>query len=217
MTDGAAELENLLKKLTPKGVSCAVLALDTDILPLLPEEARCVSRAVPSRQREFAVGRWTLRLAIAKAGGALPADQPILVGPLREPILPAEIGASLAHSSEFCAAVATMQPELAIGLDIENLSAMRPEGFTDEVQPYRAAEDFGGLLPFVAKEAIYKSQFRFTGQLLGFEDAALVAKGDRLRARFGCGQELRGRWGIAAGHLVAVTWRNAPPASVPND
>lgn len=217
MTEALADLKSMLTQLTPTGVSFAALAMDAQVPPLLAAEARCVSRAVPSRQREFAVGRWALRLAIAKAGADLAIDQPILVGPSREPLLPAAIGVSLAHTAEFCVAIATLQPDLAIGIDIERLNAHRPQGFAQELQPYRARDDLGGLLPFAAKEAVYKSQFRFSRQLLGFQDAALVVRGDHLRARLGCGQELRGRWGLAAGHVIAITWRNAPPASLPSD
>ncbi len=215
MTAGAEALETLARRLLPPGIAVAVLPISAAPAPLLPTEAACVAKAIPRRQHEFALGRTVLRLAIARAGIDLPITQPITARADRAPDLPRDFGASLSHSRDYCIALASRNPNLAPGVDVESLTRTAPEGLPRVVQPYRSGarvDAYDGLLPFSAKEAIYKSQRPHTGKMLGFGDAAMVILPGRFRARFGCGYWLCGGWGLAAGHLLTLSWRSGETA-----
>ena len=217
----AGELAALARALLPPGLVCAVLPLAGSARPLLPAEAACVANAIPRRRHEFAIGRMALRQAIAAAGLALPEATPIPAAADRAPVLPDGIRASLSHSRALCIAVASRDTRLAPGVDIEMLDADLPRDLSAQRRPFRlgpGVDGHGGLLPFSMKEAIYKSQYPETGRFLDFPQAAVVLGPGRMRARLACGAFLSGRWGVAAGHLLVISFRarTDPPASGPS-
>lgn len=204
----ASQLQALADKLAPVGMCCAALPISGQAPALLPDEAACVANAIPRRRHEFAVGRAAIRLALTRAGYDFPADQPIRVRADRRPDLPDDMRVSLSHSSTLCLAVATTDPRLCPGVDIERIDAVQPDDLGKTVSPWRAGSgQSAALLAFSAKEAMFKSQFSESGTMLDFSQAALLIRGDRLRLRFACGAFLSGRWGIRAGHILTLSWR----------
>lgn len=201
-------MQSLAERLLPPGMVCAVSTIDDAVPALLPDEAACVASAVLKRRREFAVGRLVMRRAIRKAGFHLPDDRPIVARPDRSPDLPEGIRASLSHSSELCIAVATTDPHLCPGVDIERMSAKIPDNLGEMVGPVSCKQGmFDPLLAFSAKEALYKSQFPESGEILDFRQAALLVAGQRLRMRLACGRFFSGCWGATSGHLLTLSWR----------
>lgn len=202
------DIEALAERLMPRGIFCAVEPIADHCQALLPAEAVALVRAVPKRRAEFSTGRKALRRAIARAGFDLPRTVALPVGADRRPVLPPGIAVSLSHCADFCIALATTQPALMPGVDLEPVDAELPEGICEIVAPYRVSGlDKAPLLAFCAKEAVYKSQYAESRQMLDFSDVALVADQARFRARLGCGRFLTGRWGLAGGHLLALSWR----------
>ena len=199
-------LRNLARRLMPTGFGCAVLALSQQPEPLLPEESAVIVRAVPKRQREFALGRMALRLAISQAGHDLPASRPIASLGDRRPDLPSGLRASLSHSGDYCIAVAASPDGPWIGVDLEPLARPLPPGLAEVVAPYRMPKD-RPLLAFCVKEAMFKAQFPLTGRMLDFAAVPVVVRGTRARACMG--RRLIGaRWGEAAGYYLAISlWR----------
>ena len=188
-------------------------------LPLFPEEAACIVRAIPKRRREFAAGRWYARRALAQLG--VPAA-PLLPGPDRAPRWPAGVVGSIAHSDTICiAAVAWRERVQALGVDAEPWQPLDAElwpliGTPCELgwlmrQPPRLRGYLARAL-FSAKEATYKCQYPLTGAPLDFPDleVALDPPGGRFTvtfrrspdAGFPAGASLCGALLVHAGHIV---------------
>lgn len=212
MTARAAQaLRDLARHLLPPGHGCAVLPLDQDPAPLLPEEAAAMSRAVPQRRREFALGRMALRAAIRAAGHDLPDTRPIPMRPDRRPDLPPGIHASLSHGGDYCIAVASPPGGASIGVDLEPLTQTRPEGLAQTVTPFRARGGDGAaqdpLLAFCVKEALFKAQYPLTGAMLDFDAVPVVIGPARFRGCLGP-RLIGGRWGQVVGCYLAISrWR----------
>lgn len=201
----ANRLWHAARSILPEDVGCAVVSIGAG--RLLPAEAEAVARAVPRRRAEFAAGRLALRRAIAATGAAFPDDRPILPRTDRRPDLPPDLSVSLAHAGDLCIALASTRAEILLGVDIEPVNAVRPEGFADSLQPIRFRGPPGDVLAaFCAKEALYKRQYQLTERLLGFSDVAVVLAPD---GRFGACVEgvgpMRGRWLRAADYYLAIT------------
>lgn len=205
---GVGALDALARCLLPSGYGCAVLPLTTEPVPLRPEEADAVTRAVPKRRREFALGRMALRAAIREAGHDLPADLPIVARPDRQPDLPRGIRASLTHSGDYCIAIAAPPGGASVGIDLEPCARSLPEGLAEAVMPFRLnGSPFAPLLPFCAKEAMFKAQYPLTGRMLDFREVPAVIGPTRFRACMG-DRLIGGRWGQAAECWLAISlWR----------
>lgn len=157
------------------GVVCA--AVDGDPRNLYPEERSSITRAVPSRQREFASGRAAAREAMARIGVE---RGPVHSGPDRAPIWPSGLVGSISHTRQICIAAVGREKEVgAIGIDVEERLPVGPDLWhsicTTEEHRYlqsQAAEQRGDLVTrlFSAKEAFYKWQYPLTRRLLGFHD-----------------------------------------------
>ena len=206
MIAGEAALRDLALRLMPPGYGCAALSL-CRVPPVLPaSEAAAVAHAVPKRQREFALGRQALRLAIRGAGHDLPEDRPIPPRADRAPDLPGYIRASLSHAGEFAIAIAAPAGGASVGIDIEPVQPL-PDGVAAAIMPYRLPAPGMDTLAFCAKEAMFKAQFPLTGQMPEFGDVPLVVRGARFRACLGH-RLIGGRWGQAAGYWLAISlWR----------
>ncbi|MEP6491989.1 MAG: 4'-phosphopantetheinyl transferase superfamily protein [bacterium] len=148
--------------------------------PLFPDEALTVQDAVASRQREFALGRWCARKALAELG--VPA-QSIPVARYRSPVWPSDVVGSISHCKGFVGAVVARTDCLdALGFDAEQSEPLNadivplvctpPEiawmhTWTDGRELQRAK------LIFSAKEAVHKCMWPRFGELLDFLDVTL--------------------------------------------
>ncbi|KGJ03789.1 4-phosphopantetheinyl transferase [Paracoccus halophilus] len=198
-------MRDLALRLLPQGYGCAVQPLSAAATPLLPEESAAVARAVPKRQREFAVGRMVLRAAIREAGHALPADRPIAARPDRLPDLPRQIRASLSHGGDHCIAIAAPPGGASVGIDLEPISRALPEGLAEMVAPFRlTAVPDDPLLVFSIKEALFKAQYPLTGRMLDFSDVPVAIRDHRFRACLG-NRLIGGLWGRAMGYYLSVS------------
>lgn len=105
--------------LFPSNVA-VVVAGDRERTRLLNEaEQACVADAVESRQREFTAGRNCLHRCLRDLG--LQIHPPILMGKLREPLLPNGYVGTLSHCNGYCvAAVGHARQYLGLGLDVEH-------------------------------------------------------------------------------------------------
>jgi 4'-phosphopantetheinyl transferase EntD len=161
--------------------------------PLYPEEAALVARAVPKRQREFAVVRSCARRAMEKLG--VP-PQPILPGERGAPGWPAGLAGSMTHCDGYCAAALVRAGDLAsLGIDAET-DAPLPEGVLEVVALPGEAERLRRLTEqrpgvhwdrvlFSAKESVYKAWFPLTGRWLDFMEADIeIAPDGGFAARF---------------------------------
>ncbi|WP_395727006.1 4'-phosphopantetheinyl transferase [Nakamurella sp.] len=147
-------------------------------LGLYPGEEAAVSRAVPTRRREFVVARACARQALRRLGAPAGA---IGKGPGGEPQWPADVVGSITHCTGYTAAAVGWQAELStLGIDAEpneplpagvlGLTASAAE--IAQVDSLAAADpkvQWGRLL-FCAKEALYKAWYPVQHRRLGFED-----------------------------------------------
>jgi 4'-phosphopantetheinyl transferase EntD len=133
-------------------------------------EAAAVSRAVPKRRHEYATARWLAHSALRAL------ERPVndlLNGPRREPLWPAGVVGSIAHSDRHAVVLVSRDPQLvAAGIDLEQsgrLSAqLVPRIFT--ARERAALGDVDPTLLFSAKEAVYKLLFPIVRDYVGFHD-----------------------------------------------
>ena len=194
-------LEAALAGLFPPGVAVAAIVIADNDEPAHPDEAAAVARAVPSRPAEFAAGRAAARQAL-RAMGQPPIGIP--AGLSRQPLWPAGISGSIAHSAGI--AVAALRQGAPLGLDVEPDQGLEPD-----LWPIICTPDELAALPimdrghyvrqvFSAKEAAYKAQFPLTGALIGFDAMTVRLTGTGFSARFcrpvggfAAGQDIHGR------------------------
>jgi len=208
----------LLARLLAAPVETRELRSPADESVLLPEEARCVERAIAKRRREFAAGRLCARSAMASLGIA---DFPLLVGDDRFPVWPAEAIGSITHTGDFVgAAVAARSDVAGIGVDVERRGQVEPRLWkqictASEIRwlaalPRAEQPDMATVI-FSAKEAFYKCQYCVSRSWLGFHDATLKVGAGEFSVELlkpvpelaGYASALRGRFEIEAG-LVAT-------------
>ncbi|WP_134680274.1 4'-phosphopantetheinyl transferase family protein [Paracoccus ravus] len=207
MTAQAEALRALALRLLPKGYGVAVLPMAMPTPVLLAAEHEVVARAVPNRRHEFAVGRLSLRLALAEAGQPLDPDRPILPDADRRPDLPLARPASLSHAGRFCIAVASPLGGPSIGVDLEPEDTEPIPGLGQMISPCRMLPQMDPLLGFCVKEAMYKAQFPVTRRMLDFADVPVVIRDRRAKGCLGR-RLIAARWGRAAGHYLAISlWR----------
>ena len=163
---------------------------------LFEEEKTYVTRAIQSRQQEFAAGRSALRDAMAALGHPGAA---ILRRPDRSPIWPAGLVGSLCHSTKgqvggVCvAAMGHAHRFRGLGVDIEPALALDGDLMSRICTPEElhrmeglpeADRHFLGKRIFSAKEAAYKCQFEVTRRIFGFQVLDITFDGDAFTARF---------------------------------
>ncbi len=164
----------------PEGVRTAFATEADDPPPLTVDESSAISGAVESRQREFALGRWCAKQALAELGFF---DLSIPVRSDRSPKWPEGIVGSITHCSGFVgAAVATSVRLEALGFDAEPAEPLDADVLrsicTDaeitwvETQSAPPAADWPKLI-FSAKEAVYKCISASTDGGLDFVDVTL--------------------------------------------
>ena len=192
---------------------------------LLPEELAHTERMVAKRLREFTAGRVCARAALAQLGYDGTA---IGVGAQREPLWPAGVVGSIAHSTVLAAAVvSTDRALLGLGLDLEPDEDLPAEVLERVCRPgeraWLDAQPMAGRLRlartfFSAKEAFFKCVFPRTRTWLEFEDVHVEVDPDgaRFEARVLVSStsaeplppKLRGRIAYDREHVwTAVAWR----------
>jgi 4'-phosphopantetheinyl transferase EntD len=170
----------MLETLFPSAVVVVTASPEMWEAPLHPEEEVSVRRAVPKRRREFAAGRATARLALARLGIE---NFPLVMGPDRLPAWPEGIVGSISHCSGFCgAAVARRQDIVSLGLDVEPAEPLEesllPLIVTDrERNALERAEtafpDLWSRIVFSAKESVYKCLSPLVRRILDFHEVEL--------------------------------------------
>ncbi len=175
-----ATLKGALVRLLPQGVCSAVVSKTETPASLWPAENQAIARAVPERQREFALGRTAIRQALARLHH--PAVE-IPMGSDRAPIWPKGIVGSLTHDQDHCIALVGHAAEFrAIGTDIEGALPLAPALLDTVCLPEEKAWLRGhspqesALLAkriFSAKEAAFKCQYPLTKAMFGFERIAI--------------------------------------------
>jgi 4'-phosphopantetheinyl transferase EntD len=206
-----------LRAILPASVSVATSRTNIADVPLFPEEAAAVERAVEQRRREFATGRACARAALEQLGLS---RQPIPTGSRGEPRWPAGIVGSITHCDGFRAcAVARQTDLLTIGIDAEPHRPLPDRiladvAFGDELALVQRLGDAAPRVHwdrvlFSAKESVYKAWFTLTGRQLGFEDAALAI--DALEGTFAAclrpeeePRRLSGRWAVESGIVLTA-------------
>lgn len=173
----------MIVELFPPGVVAVVATEAMWSARLHPEEEACVARATAKRRREFAAGRACARSALAHLG--LP-DAPLGRNEDRTPRWPAGVVGSIAHCTDYCAAVVARQEHVAgLGLDVEVNGRVRQALLArictaaerdalvrlGQVQG-QGAIDWATVL-FSAKESTYKCYYPLTRVPLGFHDVQI--------------------------------------------
>ncbi|HEY8154146.1 MAG TPA: 4'-phosphopantetheinyl transferase superfamily protein [Myxococcota bacterium] len=185
-----SEAARAIRALFPESVVALTAAEDAGSEPaaLLPEEAACIVRAGAKRRREFAAGRSTARLALARLGVE---GFPLLADADRVPRWPEGVVGSISHCAGCCAVVVARRGRiLSLGLDVERADPLEDEILTRICTPRereRAARqappagiDWGKLV-FSAKESAYKCYFPLARTLLGFQDMEIDFSPDATR------------------------------------
>lgn len=209
-----------LEGLLSQDVQVASASIEDHRSTLFPEELDGLSQASPSRQHEFATGRWLAHALLREQGER---DVAIPRNADRTPRWPVGWVGSITHSGTACAvAVARASVRLGIGIDLEPDRAVKPGlermiCFGDELA-WIAAEGEGEVgrrcrLVFSAKEAVYKAFHPRSRRVWRFAEVALeidLARGDfeaRLPADAGPAS-IAGRILRRGGWIVAgVEWR----------
>ena len=170
----------MIEELLPSGVATAELSGDAADSAVLPEEEASVAKAVPSRRREFATGRWCARKAM-EAAGIPPVAIPS--GADRAPVWPDGVIGSITHCTGYRAAAVTRSGQLAsLGIDAEP-NAPVPAGVLPLVSlpgelPSGDPSIAWDRLLFSAKESVYKAWYPIERRWLGFEQARIEFTAD---------------------------------------
>jgi enterobactin synthetase component D len=143
-----------------------------------------LGRAVNKRKAEFLCGRFLAALALEYLGGP---QVDIGSGEDRQPLWPATFNGSLSHSNDRAACLLSPNPELALGIDIENLltdaSARNiASSVIDAAECAMLMADPVGLGPgltaaFSAKEALFKALYPRVRSYFDFHAARLCHLG----------------------------------------
>jgi len=188
----------LVSGLVPPGVAAADLDDDGQPVALHPLEAGHVAGAVETRRRDFALGRYCARAALAGLG----LDGVVIGRDGRgRPLWPAGFVGSITHTRTYAAAVAAPQDRfLSVGVDAERsggiTDAMLPMLFDDAERRWLQAFDGADRTPwatvlFSAKEATFKAWNMATNKPLAFRDLHIDIEPDQFIVR----QEAAGDWG----------------------
>ena len=178
--------------------------VEGDEATLSPEEAGSLPRPVEQR-RASGAARIVARELLAKLGVARAA---IVRSASGAPRWPQGIVGSLAHDAMVAvAAVASKRDVTALGIDIEPARRLDPDLLDIVLSPaerLRISDDpFGGMLYFLAKEAVYKAVHPLDGKFLEHHEVLVDLK--TLKAELRNGRVLDLRFAIST-HLVAVAY-----------
>ena len=167
----------ILRSLFPHGVVMDHGWREDGAVSLYREEQACIRHAGPRRQREFAMGRFCARHALARMGIR---GFPLVRGRQGQPLWPPGVVGSISHTDDYCvAAVAWQHVVQSLGVDIEKVQSLTasvresictPQESTWIEELPRSRRDWGTLLIFSAKECFFKCVQPLTGCWWEFKD-----------------------------------------------
>jgi 4'-phosphopantetheinyl transferase EntD len=177
-------------------------------IALHPREAAHIAGAGDVRRRDFALGRFCARAALARLGYA---NAVIARQQNGAPVWPAGIVGSITHTKGYAAAMAGNAHDfLGVGIDAERIGGVTedlfPRLFTVRERAALAALDGdarhqAATVFFSAKESFFKAGF--SGPQLSFRAIEIEVEGDALLAN-----GRRGRFAAGDGLVLTVL---APP------
>ena len=154
----------MIEALLPPGAFGVEMRDAGQDVPLHPQEAVLIAKAVDKRKREFALGRACARAALAHLDIEATA---ILRAADGAPLWPAGVVGSITHTNGYaCAVVGPSSRFAAMGVDAERIGGvgddLLPRLFDDEEQARLMAMDaderrVAATLGFSAKEACFKA------------------------------------------------------------
>ena len=221
MSSPAKATCNLVRQLLPDCVVVVEGPIAGEPNSLWPEEVAFVEKAVEKRRKEFACGRDFARRCFCALGvppGPLPANSN------RSPRWPDGLVGSITHTNTYCAVAVARRTEVqALGIDVEDVSRLRPDllpyvltqheltASLQELGP-QAQQRVGAVL-FSAKEAFYKCVHGIAQTTLRLSDIEIeLDQGSeafqvRLPATsppFGTGQLFTGRYIYDGGRVATA-------------
>ncbi|CAA6677839.1 MULTISPECIES: 4'-phosphopantetheinyl transferase [unclassified Lentimonas] len=171
------ELLIALQGIVPAEIVSAVDVVMNEAEPFeYNEEGQHLGNAVVARRNEFIAGRRCARAALSGIGEAPCALPPDADG---IPAWPKTAVGSISHSRGLCcAAAATAESMICVGLDLEKTTRLSPRAMARVVHPLEASfvdgDQAKGSLLFSVKEAFFKAQFPEWGAQPNFKDLALA-------------------------------------------
>ena len=158
-------------------------------LPSHPEEEVYVADSMATRQREFLLGRFCARAALALMGKKHVA---IARGASGAPVWPAGIVGSITHTQGYAAAIVGDSAYFAgMGVDAERVGGVTPllypKLFDCQERAALAAMDqdrqaLVSTILFSAKESYFKAWSPLNGKPLSFPNIHIALDGERFRA-----------------------------------
>jgi len=222
----ADSLGGVIHSLCGAPIAAAFTDHSEDPPPLLPKELDAMSRAIPSRQREFAQGRWCARRALAGLGYG---EVEIPIGANRAPCWPARAVGSITHCSAFVGAMVAKTDDVrSLGFDVEPATPLGAELLQIVCTPSELARVASAAPPdagdwakviFSAKEAIHKCVSPLYATMLDFQDVTVTF--DPSRGVFSTSAEsstakalldftrVSGRFSINRHFVFTCAWINA--------
>jgi 4'-phosphopantetheinyl transferase EntD len=164
----------LLDDLYPDPAKTYFSAKRPEIAELLPEEIEFTAGMVEKRRAEFSHGRHCARTAMQRLGIAATA---IAKGPDREPVWPAGVIGSISHTHAAAAAVVARSSDMvAVGLDMEGASPLKPDLASMICLPEENPDGDGrrAKLLFSTKEAVYKCLFPLLKEYVDFLEMEII-------------------------------------------
>ncbi|MFT4823321.1 MAG: 4'-phosphopantetheinyl transferase EntD [Halioglobus sp.] len=152
---------------------CLYAPVHDAFLHLQPDEAASMGKAVSKRRNEYSTGRLLAHQALNTL--QFPIDA-LLSGPKREPLWPAGIIGSIAHSDTYAVVAVSSNPQLrALGIDLERTGRAGEEILRRILTKAEQASlgDMDATLIFSAKEAVYKMLFPIVQKYVGFQDVEI--------------------------------------------
>lgn len=208
--------------------AAVVLAAPVTAHEMTRSDAEQVSNAVASRQQEFATGRWLVGQALRQITPSQ-ADEPVGIGPLRQPLWPAGIIGSISHDGGLCA-VAVLQmashealEQLAgIGIDLIDIATRRGKMtdiapiFVTTAAELETAAQFAlpaapEMVLFSLKEAIIKALCGTLDDFIDMRAIHLLPDGAVTVLDNPVPLQLRAR--VVGGHVVTAALRQASHGS----
>lgn len=171
----------VIRGLVPPQAACHECPPGPDHPQLHPlEESQLAGRCLSEqRRKEFALGRWCARRAMAALSRG---QEPLLTGPSRAPIWPQGLIGSITHCEEYCAAaVAETKDVAAIGIDAEPW-----RGFPLEIRTHVVTENEYSLSKlgqcdaqslavfFSVKESVFKALNPVTDLFFDFLSISVI-------------------------------------------
>ena len=184
------------------------LLIDESLFEWCCEQSQ-ISRAVPSRQHEFAAGRQCAANALQSLG----ESGRVQMRSDRSPVWPKGFVGSISHTKELVwAAAASTKTTLSLGIDVEKIADAQT---IDEIQGVVASaketelltelvssREVGVTLAFSAKEAVYKCIAPLGVNWLNFLDVELVVQDDGASVFCQLPQELN--WQTASAKISEI-------------